>query len=105
MIVSWRFQCAHASSLSVFALVLIAHQPMHASKCQDRSSECKKLLGVRRRQIHDHQLPHDGEQRDKDDSANLHDASIALCNHQKDRSNSSAMITVKIIPNSAWNTE
>src|ERR1700730_6341527 len=69
--------------LDVFAPVLIAYQPIHAAKRQNRCSKRKKLLSVRRRHIHDHQLSHDREQRDEDDCANLHDPPIALCNHHE----------------------
>jgi hypothetical protein len=40
------------------------------------------LLCIRARKIDDHQLSDDGEQRNQDYGANLHDAALALRNHQ-----------------------
>ena len=45
--------------------------------------QAQKAAGIRCRHVHDHQLSHDREQRDEDDSTNLPDSSIAFCHHQK----------------------
>jgi hypothetical protein len=85
--------------LNVFAPVLIAYQP--DAKRQNRSSKRKKLLSVRRRHIHDHQLSHDRKQRDEDDVRTCTAPRWRSAITRRHRSNSSAMITVKIIPKTA----
>jgi hypothetical protein len=51
--------------------------------------------------VQDKQLAHDGEQRDQHHGAELDDAMLALGHHQQRRLNSRAMMTVKIMPNTA----
>ena len=106
MKVSW--QSPHAPSrtlLNLFAPILITHQPIHASKRQSRGGERQKLFGGGCRHIHNHQLTYDREQSNKNNCTNLHDRRSRSAITRRDRLNSRAMITVKIIPNTAWNTE
>src|SRR3979490_1849020 len=69
--------------LSVVASVLVPDEPMYAAQRHDRRREREQLLCIRGGKIDDHQLSDDGEQRNQDYRANLHDAMPALRDHQQ----------------------
>jgi hypothetical protein len=55
---------------------------MYAAQRHDRRREREQLLCIRAGKIDDHQLSDDGEQRNQDYGANLHDAVPALRHHR-----------------------
>ena len=87
------------------AAILISNEPIDGAKRQDCRRKCEKLQGIGRSEIKDNQFADDGEKRDQYHCAHLHYAFLPF-GHDKERGlNSSAMMTVKIAPNMAWNTE
>ena len=86
---------------SLVTPILMAHEPEYGSKHEDGTRKSEQMLGIGCRQIDDHQLAHDGEQCDQDTVRTC----TTLCRRSaitsSERLNSSAMMTVKIIPNSA----
>ena len=87
------------------AAILVTNEPVDGAERKDRRSKREKLHGIGRSEIKDNQFADDGEKRDQYHRTHLHDAFLPLGDDKSDRLNSSAMMTVKIAPNMAWNTE
>jgi hypothetical protein len=63
---------------SLVTPILVAHEPEYGAQREDGTRKSEQMLGIGCRQIDDHQLAHDGEQCDQDNSANLYDAVSSL---------------------------
>ena len=102
----WSPQLTFLRWLIAFdAAILISNEPIDGAKRQDCRREREKLQGIGRSEIKDNQFADDGEKRDQYHGAHLHYTFLPSATTRSERLNSSAMMTLKIAPNMAWNTE
>ena len=93
--------CSVSSACIPEALIAAADQPVDNAEGKDRGREREELRRICFPQIENDGFATDGEQRDHYDRTDLDNLSRRSAITRSDFLNSSAMITVKIMPNTA----